>query len=92
MEAQLRAGGWRGPIGISAYGMGPYNNTNPPVSGPGPADAQTPSGHLNPEQFVGYPGGYSTDAGNYTGVQAIEGAAGNGGAGGDAGASGGAPS
>lgn len=41
------------------------------------------SGHLNPGQFVGYPGEYVTDAGNYTGVSAIEGAAGNGGAGGD---------
>lgn len=85
--AQLRAGGWRGATtAVSAYGM-PSNSptTNPPVSGP---DLQT--GHLNPDQFVGYPGGFSTDAGNYTGVQAIEGAAGNGGAGGT-GDSGGAP-
>lgn len=94
IEEQLRAGGWRGPLTsyVSAYGMPPTNNTNPPVSGPAPADMQGPSGHINPEQFVGYPGGYATDAGNYTGVQAIEGAAGNGGVGGDAGASGGAPS
>jgi hypothetical protein len=42
------------------------------------------SGHLSPDQFVGFPGGFSTDAGNYTGVQAIDGAAGNGGAGGTA--------
>ena len=53
----------------------------PSVSNPG-------SGALNPDQFVGYPGGYSTDAGNYTGVQAIVGAAGNGGAGGSGGTSG----
>lgn len=69
------------------------NNTDPPISGPAPLDQ---SGHLNPDQFVGYPGGYATDAGNYTGVEAIEGAAGNGGAGGDvggdAGVSGGSPS
>lgn len=80
--------------GISAYGMNNVNGTNPPVSGPAPGPMDTPqSGHLSPEQFVGYPGGFSTDAGNYTGVEAIEGAAGNGGAGGDAtGDSGGAPS
>jgi hypothetical protein len=78
----LRAGGWRGPL--SAYGS---TTTNTGATAPG--DIQT--GHLNPGQFVGYPGGFSTDAGNYTGVQAIEGAAGNGGAGGtgDSGASGG---
>lgn len=59
--------------GISAYGNIASSNV---VVAP-----QT--GHLSPEQFVGYPGGFSTDAGNYTGVEAIEGAAGNGGAGGD---------
>ena len=88
----LRAGGWRGPVRgvVSAYGFPSVNpTTNPPTSGPAPADLQGGTAHLNPDQFVGYPGGYSTDAGNYTGVQAIEGAAGNGGAGGDAGASGG---
>lgn len=69
----MRAGGWRGPV--SAYG-----NTVANASAVSPGDLQT--GHLNPGQFVGYPGGFSTDAGNYTGVQAIEGAAGNGGAGG----------
>lgn len=68
--------------GVS-YGIGADNNTNPPVSGPAPGPMDIPqSGHLNPDQFVGFPGGFSTDAGNYTGVQAIEGAAGNGGAGG----------
>ena len=79
--ASLRAGGYRS--GVAAYGIGAATNTNAPTSGP--------TGHLNPDQFVGYPGGFSTDAGNYTGVQAIEGAAGNGGAGGT-GDSGGAPS
>lgn len=86
----LRAGGWRGSVttAVSAYGMPSVSGvSNPPTSGP---DLQT--GHLNPDQFVGYPGGFSTDAGNYTGVQAIEGAAGNGGAGGDVGVSGGSPS
>lgn len=94
-----------GAVGFPSYGMGYYNgvlgqvvstNTNPPVSGPPPPGATDQSGHLNPDQFVGYPGGYTTDAGNYTGVEALEGAAGNGGAGGtgggDAGASGGSPS
>lgn len=88
-----------GYSGLPSYGQGFYrgvlgtmvsSNTNAPVSGPAPADMQGPSGHLSPDQFVGYPGGFSTDAGNYTGVQAIEGAAGNGGAGG-IGDSGGAP-
>lgn len=92
-------------IGRPGYGFGFFGgvlgttvstNTNPPVSGPAPPDLQGPSGHLSPDQFVGFPGGFSTDAGNYTGVQAIEGAAGNGGAGGAAdassGATGGAPS
>ena len=91
--AALRASGWRGPV----YGQGAYQGvlgqvmstgTNPPVSGPAPDSGVT--AHLNPDQFVGYSGGFSTDAGNYTGVQAIEGAAGNGGAGG-IGDSGGAP-
>lgn len=84
--ASLRAGGYRG--GVAAYGIGATTNSNVPISGPAPPSQ---SGHLNPDQFVGYPGGFSTDAGNYTGVQAIEGAAGNGGAGGT-GDSGGAPS
>jgi len=61
--------------GISAYGNIVQDGSVVP-----------PGGHLNPEQFVGYPGGFSTDAGNYTGVAAIEGAAGNDGAGGDGGA------
>lgn len=84
--AELRAGGWRRPV---SYGVSSYNQqvaTSPP-----PGDLQT--GHLNPDQFVGYPGGFTTDAGNATGVAAIEGAAGNGGAGGtgdSGGASGGA--
>lgn len=91
--------------GLPTYGMGSYRGvlgqttstgTTPPVSGPAPPDMQGPSGHLNPDQFVGFPGGFSTDAGNMTGVEAIEGAAGNGGAGGagdaSAGASGGAAS
>jgi hypothetical protein len=77
---------------IPTYGMGYYQGvlgnvtstgTNPPISGPAPPDMQGPSGHLSSDQFVGYPGGYTTDAGNMTGVEAIEGAAGNGGAGGD---------
>ena len=61
--------------GISAYG----NIT------PSGVVVAPQSGHLSPEQFVGYPGGFSTNAGNYTGVEAIEGAAGNDGAGGDGG-------
>lgn len=87
--AQLRAGGYRGGVGVS-YGISAYSD--PAV---GAVTSVTPqSGHLSPEQFVGFPGGFSTDAGNYTGVQAIEGAAGNGGAGGasSGGDSGGAPS
>lgn len=90
--AALREGGWRGPTTgvVSSYGFPSVSGvTNPPTSGPAPADLQGSTGHLNPDQFVGYPGGFSTDAGNYTGVQAIEGAAGNGGAGGDVGAAGG---
>lgn len=65
------------------YGVSAYGSTS--------TSALPQSGHLNADQFVGYPGGFSTDAGNYTGVQAIEGAAGNGGAGG-VGDSGGASS
>ena len=88
--ASLRAGGYRGTV--TPYGMNNVNGTNPPVSGPAPGPMDMPqSGHLNPDQFVGFSGGYTTDAGNYTGVQAIEGAVGNGGAGGD-GSTGGAPS
>lgn len=85
--AQMHSGLHGGGV---VYGVAAFNgNTNPPTSGPAPVLPQT--GHLNADQFVGYPGGFSTDAGNYTGVQAIEGAAGNGGAGG-VGDSGGAPS
>lgn len=66
-----------GYYGVPTYGMGVYQGVLGDVTSTG----QT--GHLNPDQFVGYPGGYSTNAGNMTGVEAIEGAAGNGGAGGD---------
>lgn len=64
------------------YGVSAFGN---------PATVAPQSGHLNPDQFVGFAGGFSTDAGNYTGVAAIDGAAGNGGAGGtgDAGSDGG---
>jgi hypothetical protein len=82
------------PSPRSGMGYAASTVTNAPVSGPapGPMDVPDQSGHLNPEQFVGYPGGYSTDAGNMTGVAAIEGAAGNDGAGGTGDSSGGAPS
>lgn len=86
-----------GYYGIPTYGPGYYQGvlggtTSTGSSGGGsvvpPTDGGQ-TGHLNPEQFVGFPGGYSTDAGNYTGVQAISGAEGNGGAGGTGGDGGG---
>lgn len=77
-----------------AVGYAGSSYTNAPTSGPapGPMDVPDQSGHLNPEQFVGYPGGFSTDVGNMTGVEALAGAEGNGGAGGTGGDAGGAAS
>lgn len=83
-----------GYFGLPTYGLGTYQGVQGVVSStnhssPPPVGVPNGQGHLNPEQFVGYPGGFETNAGNYTGAEALAGAAGNGGAGGDGAAGGG---
>jgi hypothetical protein len=81
-----------GYYGMPTYGPGYYQGLTGGVTGTGvhnspPVVEPEQGGHLNAEQFVGYPGGFVTNAGNYTGAEALAGAEGNGGAGGDGGGS-----
>lgn len=79
------------PYGVIAYGgIGTGTFLGGAGGGPGqPQGVATAGGissssgidHLSPDQFS-EPGGFQTDAGNYTGVLAAEGAEGNYGAGG----------